>query len=82
MNPHQQAFPGPRTDRQNSGGMTMREWYAGLAMQGYLAHQGAFIPANVARIAFAVADAMIAKADLRDPGGKFETGPGPGGQNP
>lgn len=51
-------------------GMTMRQWYAGKAMQAWLstygendthpAHLGSEVSANIARWSFEIADAMIA----------------------
>lgn len=53
----------PRPDQQ---GMTMREFYAALAMQGILASGKSFEaklkPGEVAEGAFNIADAMLAQA--------------------
>lgn len=43
-------------------GMTMREWFAGMAMQGLLA-DGCHDPKSVAQKAFEVADAMLAESE-------------------
>ena len=48
-------------------GTTLRQWYAGLAMQGYLSRNAICIPddeqfdATVSKWAFEMADAMIAE---------------------
>jgi len=61
------AFPVPI---ENDGrGMSLREWYAGLAMQGLLASAQnikavpPLKPTEVAEGAFNIADAMIAESD-------------------
>lgn len=69
------AFPGFHIDNGTTtvyGGMTLRQWYAGMAMQGILANQdernvqrggrgtGMGTSRDVATYAFVVADAMIA----------------------
>ena len=43
-----------------SDGMTLRQWYAGLAMRGWAADGGVDVEAG-ARWAFKLADAMIAE---------------------
>ena len=45
-----------------SGGMTLRQWYAGLAMQGFLSSdvKESLNERNTPQLAFAMADAMIA----------------------
>ena len=54
------AFPRPADERHyGSEGMTLRQWYAGLAMQGILAHGRNCTDELVARAAFAMADAML-----------------------
>lgn len=64
------AFPGfnpNQTNGQlvNSGGMTLRDWFAGMAMQGLMAnpecwkHIGGTNSAETARVAFLHADAML-----------------------
>ncbi len=60
------AFPNPAQGRGE--GMSMREWYAAMAMQGILASgMRAYSVADmhkktVARDAFHIADAMLAEA--------------------
>ena len=54
----------PRTAPHPQNGMTLRQWYAGMAMQGLLADEGMDVEGfehNAARKAFAYADAMIAE---------------------
>lgn len=47
-----------------SNGLTKREWYAGLAMQGMLSDNNFDFPAeDIARVAFEMADAMLAEGD-------------------
>jgi len=50
------AFPQGAFD-----GMTMRQWYAGLAMNGWMAHYKDAEPADIATFAFGIADALIAE---------------------
>lgn len=50
---------------QSWGGMTLRQWYAGMAMQGMLASEGTDgqswgEPSRMAAHAFVLADAMLA----------------------
>ena len=57
-------------DQMGFGGMTLRQWYAGMAMQGILAHPNALgkcaqklgesVYESLAPMAFECADAMIA----------------------
>lgn len=64
------AFPGDHSAVRCNHGMSLREWYAGLAMQGMLAYshvdplkgnwQENASPDGVAEKAFAYADAMVA----------------------
>lgn len=47
-----------------NGGLTVRQWYAGMALQGMLAGEGAtpdfdLTPFGIAMRAYAIADAMI-----------------------
>lgn len=71
------AFPRPYSEQQPGDrmefmyaqdGMTMREWYAGMAMQGLLQaehehnEQGVAGFVEIAEAAFMIADAMLARA--------------------
>ena len=50
------AFPNPhRTDEL---GMTLRDWFAGLAMQALLGYEESTLQ-NDAEVAYAMADAMM-----------------------
>ena len=49
---------GESTIWQGQGGMSLRQWYAGMAMQGLLAHYG-HQGDRLASISFSVADEMI-----------------------
>ena len=56
------AFPVPDGAGQiGREGMTLRQWYAGMALQGILSHSGvaAFPHENLAHISFNIADAML-----------------------
>ena len=57
------AFPVP--EFANLKGMTIREYYAGLAMQGILAGdtEGFFAPNDIAKNAVLYADALIAELE-------------------
>ena len=63
------AFPGGSNGSEFDGrrneyvvqtytGMSLRQWYAGMAMQGLLANTD-FIYHSIAKISFAVADSML-----------------------
>lgn len=69
------AFPRSETicdgqvNDHGAEGMTMREWYAGIAMSGILSNsdlpdlfKSGFAPARMVEICFACADAMLAQA--------------------
>ena len=62
------AFPQHRCDADGTHatteGMTLRQWYAGKAMQGYMAGWASsppsgFVPKQVAQFCFQLADAML-----------------------
>lgn len=65
--------PSSRDDRTHvysTGGMTLREHYAGLALQGYLAGRGGGGPAglhrhHVARVCADYAEALLAELERR-----------------
>lgn len=61
--PHSYANGEYTTD----GGMTLRQWYAGLAMQGLMdAVKPSFVftgDTTLARICFSISDAMIAEGE-------------------
>jgi hypothetical protein len=56
------AFPTPaNSDRPPSQGMTLRDWFAGMALLGMVASPARlFIPEQDAVDAYKVADAMLA----------------------
>ena len=58
------AFPCTEAHGLNSGvpGMSLRQWYAGLAMRGWAADGGVDVEAG-ARWAFKLADAMLAEGN-------------------
>lgn len=57
MSKHKSAFPGHHWDQE---GMTLRDYFAGQVLQGYLTRQ-TIDPdfENTARLAYMIADAMI-----------------------
>jgi len=67
------AFPfegGENNGSQPHGGMSLRAYLAGKALQGIMTQQGACsldygIPKNNARVALANADALIAKLEVK-----------------
>lgn len=63
------AFPA-ETSTRNYAGMSLRDWFAGQALAGWLATFGADdgspVPCHIARFAYGVADAMlVARAEGR-----------------
>ena len=51
-------------DAESAGGMTLRQWYAGLMLPGLVAvaaHDTVWHPKKIATDAFELADAMIAE---------------------
>lgn len=63
--PHEdlQAFPAAWGDYERGGdyvkGMTLRDWFAGQALSGLLAHASGEDPHKAPEMAFIIADAMI-----------------------
>lgn len=62
------AFPVPTPDstdgRTHDGGLTLRDFFAGMALQGMLANnETAYAPRATAPDCYAYADAMIAARD-------------------
>jgi hypothetical protein len=58
------AFPGFASDISNGDGMSLRDWFAGKAMQGILSAQvhglGVEFAEQFAKLAYKQADAMLA----------------------
>lgn len=65
-----QAFPVPWPDGPPAPGMTLREYYAGLAMQGVCANSDStdWTAASVATVAVALTDALIAALEAKSNG--------------
>lgn len=64
------AFPWKARDGCNQG-MTLREYYAGLAMQGLMSPNDSFYtPEGMAEYAIAAADALIEVLEKKDAGGE------------
>lgn len=66
------AFPSSIPETQERGavyfkGMSLRDWFAGQALAGYCAREGSFIrnPADVAKEAYADADAMLKASEAK-----------------
>jgi len=59
--PHQLDIPNEYgiNIRHRSRGMTLRDWFAGMAMQGMLSASENYQTIELAKYAFDVADAMI-----------------------
>ena len=58
-----QAFPTGDHTHGGHDGMTLRDWFAGQAMQGMLADGSAWETAKLARDAYKAADAMLAERE-------------------
>jgi len=58
------AFPNPH--RTDETGMTLRDYFAGLAMQGLLTIEtvGGYSNSHIAEIAYSIADAMLKEREL------------------
>lgn len=55
------AFPRVTKLGEQAPGMELRDWFAGMAMQGYFAAQENWsYPLDIARVAYEYADAMLA----------------------
>ena len=52
-------YPDGRTSDPGADGISMRDYFAAKAMQGYLAHGKAYDFDDIAQVSFRVADAMI-----------------------
>jgi pyruvoyl-dependent arginine decarboxylase (PvlArgDC) len=51
---------------QSVGGMSLRDWFAGQALAGYLSESNSFSdPDKVAEFAYEYADAMLARRNLK-----------------
>jgi hypothetical protein len=61
------AFPGGRSkfDGRTYPGMSLRDWFAGQALSGLMAHVR-YSPRDAARQAYDIADAMLALSQERD----------------
>lgn len=73
------AFPWPGGEVPISEGMSLRDWFAGLAMHGILANPNLSDTADdeLAEDAYEVADAMLAKRDEPDSPIKVKDGKPP-----
>jgi hypothetical protein len=49
---------------ENAGGMTLRDWFAGLALGNPAVHRFGDHPETMARNAYAISDAMLGARDL------------------
>lgn len=61
------AFPGGGFASQYNPGMSLRDWFAGQAAAGYMAHTGPYGlssgPDGVAERSYQIADAMLAERE-------------------
>jgi hypothetical protein len=54
-----QAFPRSTSYSEGTVGMTLRDWFAGQALVGLLAHEGAEGAQHIAKSAYEYADKML-----------------------
>ena len=59
--PYEPAFPVVSEIMGHSSGMSLRDYFAAKAMQGFMSVPGAFQPKLDAQIAYEMADAMLAE---------------------
>lgn len=62
------VYDNDRSTFEISGGMTLREWYAGMALQGTVANSGCPLPESrplVVEWCFKLADEMMKEAEKR-----------------
>ena len=57
------AFPVGSGDMRDPTGMTLRDWFAGMAMQGLVSSPRSIPRATIAEHAYLMADAMIAERE-------------------
>lgn len=57
------AFPVGSGDMRDPTGMTLRDWFAGMAMQGLVSSPRSIPRATMAEHAYLMADAMIAERE-------------------
>lgn len=63
---NESAFPW--VSSEGEPGMTMREWFAGMALQGLCAHDGPpYSEDEIAEIAVGMADALLAELRKEKP---------------
>ena len=62
------AFPCPNYTRND--GLTKRDWFAGMALQGLLSRPEAHLDLTYAERAYEMADAMLSERRPKDGGGK------------
>lgn len=55
------AFPVGSGDMRDPTGMSLRDWFAGMALQGILASSGRLKAADAASDAYLAADMMLAR---------------------
>lgn len=57
--PIYQSRMGSEYIAHDQGGMSLRDWYAGMALQGLLAHASGEDPHKAPSLAYVLADAML-----------------------
>ena len=53
----------PRIYKEDMSGMSLRDWFAGMAMQGLMSYDYDHDNEDVAKWAYEIADAMIAERE-------------------
>lgn len=57
--PNESAFARPSSSTSHQDGLTKREYFAAMAMQGMMTEYGMYVQRDIAKISVSMADALI-----------------------